>query len=255
LRPPPADFDREIGLDPALDELRAGLEEIKAIREASGCETHYREAEALWKQAGEIGNRIFETKPLTLAGAIAMLDWTQAEEYEPLTPHWQTIDTVIAGLRDLQAKEVAASPASEAPDDSKILALFREWIAAERYVDALLRREPPPGAIVDTPAWAHVNELHRAIVDTPAAGIVGIAIKAYLQIHDQEESWREDLAALARDSQRWQKLGLLKDVVRFVPELAPLAANALKAPDADDAEAAAVPEILGFGEPEEGGPA
>jgi hypothetical protein len=29
----------------------------------------------------------------------------------------------------------------------------------------------------------------------------------------------------------------LKDVVRFVPELAPLAANALKAPDADDAEA------------------
>jgi hypothetical protein len=41
-------------------------------------------------------------------------------------------------------------------------------------------------------------------------------------------------------------------MVRFVPELAPLAANALKEPDADDVEAAsaAVPEILGFGEPE-----
>jgi hypothetical protein len=49
--------------------------------------------------------------------------------------------------------------------------------------------------------------------------------------------------------------GLLKDAVRFVPELAPLAANALREPDADDAEAEenANPDVIGFGEPEEGG--
>jgi hypothetical protein len=39
------DFNREIGLDQVLAQLRAGLEEIKAIREASGCEALYREAE------------------------------------------------------------------------------------------------------------------------------------------------------------------------------------------------------------------
>jgi hypothetical protein len=39
-----------------------------------------------------------------------------------------------------------------------------------------------------------------------------------------------------------------------VPELAPLAANALKEPDADDAEASTVePDVIGFGEPEERG--
>jgi hypothetical protein len=32
-----------------------------------------------------------------------MIEWIRDEEYEPLTALWQTIDTVIAGLRDLQA--------------------------------------------------------------------------------------------------------------------------------------------------------
>jgi hypothetical protein len=108
---------------------------------------------------------------------------------------------------------------------------------------------------VDKQAWARVNGLHRAIDDTPAAGVVGIAIKAYLQIHDWDDGGREDSAALSRDSQHWQ--GLLKDAVRFVPELAPLAANVLKEPDADDAEAASAvePDDIGFGSPEEGGAA
>jgi hypothetical protein len=45
-----AEFDREIGLDQALAELRAGLTEIKAIREAAGCEARYREAEDLGRR-------------------------------------------------------------------------------------------------------------------------------------------------------------------------------------------------------------
>jgi hypothetical protein len=42
-----AEFDRQIGLDQAFAQFRAGREEIKAIRETSGCEAHYREARDL----------------------------------------------------------------------------------------------------------------------------------------------------------------------------------------------------------------
>src|ERR1700751_2197167 len=54
--------------------------------------------------------------------------------------------------------------------------------------------------------------------------------------------WREHHAALSRDSQHQQNLGLLKDAVRFVPELAPRAGNAQKEPDADHAEAESADE-------------
>ena len=53
-----------------LAQLRAGQAEIKAIREASGYEAHYREAEDLARQAREVGNQ----RRVTLAGAIAMLE-------------------------------------------------------------------------------------------------------------------------------------------------------------------------------------
>jgi hypothetical protein len=112
--------------------------------------------------------------------------------------------------------------------DPVILSLFREWMAARRYALSLCMREPPDEEATKK-AWARINELHRAIIDTPAAGVVGLAIKAYLHIHDWDDGWREDGAALSRDSR--QLRGLIKDVVRFVPELAPLAANALKDPE------------------------
>jgi hypothetical protein len=48
-----AGYDRDIGLDQALAQLRACQAEIKAIREASGCEAHYREAEDLERRASE----------------------------------------------------------------------------------------------------------------------------------------------------------------------------------------------------------
>jgi hypothetical protein len=93
-----AEFDLEIGLDQALADFRVGLEEIKAAREASGCEAHYREADDLGRRAAEIGGQIRNTKPVTLAGAIAMLEW--GIEGECL------INAVIGGLRALQEKVV-----------------------------------------------------------------------------------------------------------------------------------------------------
>ena len=88
-------FDRDIGLDRALDQLRAGLDEIKAVREASGREEYCRQAEALDEQASAILDQIRETKPVTLAGAIAMLEQEYAEEL---------IAPVLEGLRDLRAR-------------------------------------------------------------------------------------------------------------------------------------------------------
>jgi hypothetical protein len=113
-------------------------------------------------------------------------------------------------------------------------------MAAATHAGALCMRDGevcmrlPPGSEAGEQAWAHVNELHRAVVDAPAAGVVGVMIKAYLLIHDCDDGWREDSAALSRDSQDWQ--GLLKDAVRFVPELAPLAANVLKGAEDVDGE-------------------
>jgi hypothetical protein len=93
-----AEFDQEIGLEQALAQLRAGLTEIKAIREAAGCEAHYREAEDLGRRGREGRDRIRNTKPVTLAGAIAMLELGHECGYcdERLT------NAVIAGLRDMQ---------------------------------------------------------------------------------------------------------------------------------------------------------
>ena len=107
-----AEFDREIGLDQALAQLRAGLEEIKAIREASGCEVHYREAEDIERRAGEVGDQIRNTKPVTLAGAIALLEWAHDDGCcdEPLT------NAVIAGLRDMQPEASRSSSISYAGD-------------------------------------------------------------------------------------------------------------------------------------------
>jgi hypothetical protein len=136
--------------------------------------------------------------------------------------------------------------------------------------------------------------LTRAITDTPAQGAKGVAIKIYLATHMNGLMRCIDAAALSADV--WQdtdfeghedarlERAILKDAVRFVPELAPLSANAIKgAPvvrsDERDSEKRlaetfrkiherrteaeeavdrpvneggddAAPEILGFGEPE-----
>jgi hypothetical protein len=72
--------------------------------------------------------------------------------------------------------------------------------------------------------------------------------------------WLQQLKLAEREDRNFIKRGR-KIVQRYrnewsasCPELAPLAANALKEPDEDDAEAEedAEPDVIGFGEPEEG---
>ena len=56
------------------NELKAGNARWNEIREASGCEAHYRGAKGLNEQASAILDQIRQTKSVTLGSAIAMLE-------------------------------------------------------------------------------------------------------------------------------------------------------------------------------------
>jgi|SRR5690242_10185781 hypothetical protein len=109
--------------------------------------------------------------------------------------------------------------------DAQILALLRKWVDAVRSY----------GAAEDEAAnrcYAAVDEVRRQIAEVPATGAVGLAVKAYLLIHLNADCWREDIAALP-GSCAWHHdypdaylaKSMLRDMVRIVPELAPLASD------------------------------
>jgi hypothetical protein len=132
-------------------------------------------------------------------------------------------------------------------DDRQILELFREWIGAQRAWSAVNDEEEAE----QKAAWQAAVAIRDKIALMPAAGPIGISIKVFLHLHLNDDWHRDDAAALSgQGSSLYVDGGLekaiLRDAVRFVPELAPLAANMLKEADADDAE----PAVIGFGEPE-----
>jgi hypothetical protein len=66
-----------------------------------------------------------------------------------------------------------------------------------------------------------------AIIETPSSGAAGLATKSYL-LHHIEGGVYDGGPALGDGAINWEiDASILKDVVRFVPELAPLVAAAL----------------------------
>jgi hypothetical protein len=61
-----------------------------------------RQAEPLYREANQLLDRIRKTKPVTLAGAIALLECIQHED--------ETVDLVVEFLRELQASVGASAP-------------------------------------------------------------------------------------------------------------------------------------------------
>jgi hypothetical protein len=252
-----AGYDREVGLDQALAQLRAGQAEIKAIREASGCEAHYREAEDLARRVCEVENQIRNTKPVTLTGAIAMLEWGHENGGCDEDDHLHLNNRVIAGLRDMQPVAARISPG-----DDRILSLFRTWVDGRRAASAI--EDEDEAEKILGPA----DEADDTIVSIPATGAAGLAVKAYFYLWFEDGWYASDCAALSGratdetdDKPRVQlKLGLLKDIVAFAPELAPLADRYIKGLPREVyseniARLAGRAEPVSFGEPEEGGAA
>ena len=77
-------------------------------------------------------------------------------------------------------------------------------------------------------ACDRAHELADAIMLTPATSAVGLAIKTYLDVHDDDAKLRDDAAALSDENLGEWARALIKDAVYFVPELAPLATDAIK---------------------------
>jgi hypothetical protein len=73
---------------------------------------------------------------------------------------------------------------------------------------------------------AAVDKIEHAIIQTPSTGAVGLAIKSYLHRHI-EGAADDGGAALGNGALNWEiDASILGDVIRFVPELEPLAAGA-----------------------------
>lgn len=65
-------------------------------------------------------------------------------------------------------------------------------------------------------------------METPSSGAAGLAIKSYLALRAESGRAAKDPAALGDATLNYPVHGsILKDAVRFVPELAPLAATPL----------------------------
>jgi hypothetical protein len=103
----------------ALDEFRVGLKRIREVREASGCEALYREAEALEEQADELEDRICDTP----AGSFDALLWQLelSRDNAALAPraNEDLLDTIIAGVKRLARTGGFASSASTSPHEGR----------------------------------------------------------------------------------------------------------------------------------------
>ena len=121
--------------------------------------------------------------------------------------------------------------------DAVILGLFHRWQAAMMQ----------PLHAVNSPvdeALTKVVELENAIIETPASGVTGLAVKAYFLALGHLGGSASNPCALATFHERdYQAPGgrlfdgdralkaLIEDAVRLVPELAPLAAGFIASPN------------------------
>ena len=117
--------------------------------------------------------------------------------------------------------------------DEEILALFRGWRSA-----ATAWKKAPNGED-ERRCHAELGKIQTAIVTTPAGGVVGMAIKAYLIFHIQGEN--SDCAGklhpcLMRDEPE-HYAGTIRDLIRFAPALEPLCTDCLEELDAEIAKA------------------
>jgi hypothetical protein len=128
-------------------------------------------------------------------------------------------------------------------DDAALLTLFREWRAGMRDIEG----ERPAEETEDQyDAACHaVWDIARQIYDTPAAGLVGLAIKAFMlafEVCVDHLPSSEEPSSLGEFSRHHYGAGdtlylrnhaikgLVGDIACFVPEVAPLVGGIVQSP-------------------------
>jgi hypothetical protein len=133
------------------------------------------------------------------------------------------------------------------PPDDEILSLFREWIVRQRVAQAISDLNPQDNTLQKAEydaACDRFSELEGRIADIPSRGPIGLAVKCYLSLHGDHPGGYDSAPEMLGEFDAEQfpdtaiGLSILKDAVRFCPELAPLAAPALGNPAEAKAEAA-----------------
>ena len=132
-------------------------------------------------------------------------------------------------------------------DDAALLTLFREWRAGMQDIEGQRPAEETDDQF--NAANDAVFDIARQIYDTPAAGPVGLAIKAFMLafevcIDDVDRPRSDEPASLGKFDLAQNHYGagdtlylcnhalkgLAGDIARFVPELAPLVAGVVQSP-------------------------
>jgi hypothetical protein len=233
----------EYGVEASLPkaEVEYGVVTTKGGKRRSliaGTEEDLRSSEAEERTEANF-NEILSTYPVTIEGADAVRDLSDECEREELVDH------VVECYRTLAIRRAVI----DVGGDHAMLSLFRRWRELECHATAADGGDVPD-AIMD-PLNAAVIE----IADTPASGLVGLAIKAYVTTYlgadVPQDGQKAAIGTLASDcygtggelyySARLFR-GLVADAARFVPELHPLVEGMINSPsvlpEADDEEGA-----------------
>ena len=225
---------------------RIGAEDLAA--EEAEFDREIGEAEDLARRAGEVGDQILSTKPVTIAGAIAMLEWSGADEDGSL------IDTVLAGLRDMQPEASRSSFVSDMNQrDSTLLAAEQRLAELQLAEDETYRsyREAGQPITIENEQELicdvfddEIFAAQRIIDETPPQSLVGAAVKLRKLAAKQEDGLEGPLSyASVRQ--------VLAIVEREIASRRVTLAGHFGDETGNDVE----PAVIGFGEPEEGGAA
>jgi len=116
---------------------------------------------------------------------------------------------------------------SRAEGDDAILSLFRQWIDDQRAAQFIVDESADGDELIA--ANDRLDKLAREIADLPAHGMAGLAVKSYLAIHFDHHNFELgcDSAGLSLDPEILGNgvhsiVAMLRDAVRFVPEIGPL---------------------------------
>ena len=164
--------------------------EAKKEEEQAAMVVLYDEVDALVELAQDATDRVAAIVPVTLADCVQLLAW-HIFRYEET----RVEKNILAGLR------IIAGTGEPVTGDRRILGLFAGWLPVFRRMSGF-----PDTVDDDDPAWCaacdSIHDLEQAIIETPADGMVGIAVKFFIERYQGsvvDDEIAADIARIAPD--------------------------------------------------------